>query len=447
MDSKIAQSLMPFVLAFFLALLIVCLAGAIVGGLYAVSRLETASLVATPTAGPVTPSPAATIVAQATDTPPAAATATPVATTPVPPTATGTPVIVATAAPTATSVPPTSTPVPPTDTPVPTDTPTPPPGPTDTPPPTPTPTNTPIPTPAAPSSFTAAGTGTTIKFTWIDNSTNEWGFRIYQVGVVAPVVTLGSHAATGGMSYAWTGRPCNTTATYYVRAYNAAGESTSSNKDGAVTIPCSPTGFNATGASQSTVNVSFTDNATNESGFRIYRTGYGTPLATLSAHSGTGTKTGTVSNIICGQVYSYYAKAYNSAGESPASNTNDATTYGCTVAVNFTKVHVYNDEDPIGPGEIWFFFTVNGSTKRWPSLGTVAINSGETKALSGISYTFNLYRTQDLTIKVTGEDEDTYPDADDSLGAVNTTYTSGAGFGNWAEGDHEFLSSRRAFLC
>ena len=293
--------------------------------------------------------------------------------------------------------------------------------------------NTPTPeTPAVPSSFKAVGTDTTIQFTWNDNSTNEVGFRIYQVGVVAPVATLGAHTGTGGISYNWTGRPCNTSATFFVKAYNSAGESNQSSTDSADTIPCAPTGFSATGASQTQVNVSFADNATNESGFRIYRSGSSTALATLSAQSGTGGKTGAVGSIPCGTTYTYYVQAYNSAGESASSNTNDGITSGCTVTINFTSVHIYDDEDPTASGELSFDFNVNGNTRRWPSSGTVSASSGDDKTISGFSLTLALLRTQTLSISVKGTDHDTPPfDPDDSLGTAATTYTSAT---TWGEG-------------
>jgi hypothetical protein len=284
--------------------------------------------------------------------------------------------------------------------------------------------------PAAPSGFSASGSGTTIQFTWTDNSTNETGFRIYQVGVVAPPITIGAHTGTGGMSYNWSGRPCNTSATFFVRAYNSAGESPSSATNPAVTIPCAPTGFNAAGASQTTVNVSFTDNATNESGFHVYRTGSSSPVATLSVHSGTGSKSGTVGSIPCGTAYTYYVRAYNSAGESSPSNTNDGTTTGCTVTVNFTSVVVHNDTDLFGDGEIHFDFNVNGYTRRWPTVGYSTIGSGDTKTISGISVPLTLLRTQNLVISVTGADDDS-PSPEDSLGTANATYS---GASNWSEG-------------
>jgi hypothetical protein len=284
--------------------------------------------------------------------------------------------------------------------------------------------------PTAPGSFNAVGTGTTIQFTWTDNSTNEVGFRIYQAGVVAPVVSVGAHTGTGGMSYNWTGRPCNTSATFLVKAYNSAGESNPSSTKAAVTIPCAPTSFNAVGVSQTQVNVALTDNATNETGFRVYRSGSSTALATLSARSGTGSKTGVIGSIPCGMEYTYYARAYNSAGESVSSNSNTGTTSGCTVVVNFTSVHIYDDEDPSGSGELHFDFNVNGIILRWPSSGTVSASSGSTKAISGVSVTRALLRSQSLSITVKGTDHDTPPfDADDSLGTATATYTSASTWG------------------
>jgi hypothetical protein len=294
--------------------------------------------------------------------------------------------------------------------------------------------------PAAPSSFSATGNGTTIQFTWVDNSTNEAGFRIYQVGSVAPVVAVGANTGTGGMSYNWTGRPCNLHASFYVRAYNAAGESAPSATASAVTIPCAPTGLTASAASQTAVNLSFTDNATNESGFRVYRSGVSRPMATLVPRLGTGTKTGTVGSIPCGTQYSYYVRAYNSAGESSSSNTVSATTNACTITVNFTSVLVHNDSDSdastclvnCGKGEVWLEFTVNGQNKRWPPTGHIEIGSGETKAISGIVYSFDLLRSQSLSITVKGREEDSWS-PDDNLGTVTASYT---GSTTWGEGNH-----------
>ncbi len=300
-------------------------------------------------------------------------------------------------------------------------------------PPTITPTFTPtVPAaPAAPSNFSAVGGGATIDFLWDDNSLNETGFRIYQVGGASPVVSPPAHTASGGASYYWTGRPCNVSATFVIRAYNDAGESASSNSSSAVTIPCAPTNLSASGYRQSSISLRFTDNATNETGFRIYRSG---TVFEWRASSGTGPVMEDDGGLTCGQTYIYKVRAYNSAGESAPSNEDDGTSLACTVTVNFTSVYIYNDEDPSGSGELWFDFNVNGQTRRWPTSGTVTASTGNTKTISGISVTLSLMRTTNLTITVKGTDSDSPPlDPNDSLGTVSVAYS---GSSNWSKGSH-----------
>ncbi len=291
--------------------------------------------------------------------------------------------------------------------------------------------------PAAPSAFNANGTGTTIAFTWIDNSLNETGFRIYQVFVVAPVVPLpGTHAATGGMAHNWIGRPCNITGTFYVRAYNDAGESAPSNTNGAVTIPCAPTNFIANGVSQVSITGMFTDNATNESGFHVYRAGSPLILRTLSLGAGTVGQSYAVGPENCGQTASYYVRAFNLAGESALSNLDVATTQDCTVKITFTKIDVHNDANPAGPGDIYCIFIANASSSRWPNAGAFSMNSGDIKAIIGESLTLSLPRTTPLVVKIYCYRSLAAPDL--SLGAVEQTYSGASG---WSEGDKSVESA------
>lgn len=270
------------------------------------------------------------------------------------------------------------------------------------------------------------------------------GFRIYQVGQVAPVVSRAANVGTGGMAYDWAGRPCNINATFYIKAYNAVGESASSNTDAAVTIPCQPTGFNAISSTPSGLTVSFGDNATNETGFHVYRVGEAAVLKTLGAHAGTGLFSGGVNPLNCGQSHNLYVKSFNSAGESAASNADAATTLPCSVTVTFTSVHVYDDTDSSGAGDIWLNLHVNGQARRWPASGTVSVNSGETKTLSGVAVSLNLMRTTNLTISVVGKDEDFL--IDDELGTVTANY---AGASGWSEGVHctESASPHKFRIC
>ena len=77
-------------------------------------------------------------------------------------------------------------------------------------------------------------------------------------------------------SYSNTGLTASTSYSYRVRAYNAAGDSDYSNTASAVTqaapaLPAAPTNLVATAVSKSQINLTWTDNATNETGFRIER--------------------------------------------------------------------------------------------------------------------------------------------------------------------------------
>jgi arylsulfatase A-like enzyme len=153
-----------------------------------------------------TPTPTATPPPSPTATPTATTTSTP--TTTPPPSPTATPTATTTSTPTAT---PTQTPTPaPTTTPTPTATSTPAPSPT----PTLTPTATPSPglTPAAPSNLSATAAGCLdINLSWVDNSSNETGFKIErsqdnvtfnQVATTsANITTYTSHQLSAGLRY------------------------------------------------------------------------------------------------------------------------------------------------------------------------------------------------------------------------------------------------------
>ena len=230
------------------------------------------------------------------------------------------------------------------------------PAPTTPAPPPATPTATPtthVPPPAAPAApsglWAQAGSQTEMNLGWVDNSGNEDGFKIYRDGQL--IKTL------GGNRTRWldTGLHCGTTYQYYVTAYNGNGESAASNIATADTHDCSPapsptttappqpttptppspttpvpartpaapTGLQATAASESAINLRWTDNADNEQGFHIYRDGQrvgSIGRADIESYGdGVGLSPGTT--------YSYYVTAYNQHGESSRSNTVSARTH------------------------------------------------------------------------------------------------------------------------
>ena len=195
------------------------------------------------------------------------------------------------------------------------------------------PANTPRPagpsTPSKPKDFKAKGSGTTIEFTWKDDSSDENGFRIYQEGVAAPVISVDAHASTGGMSYNWSGLSCAFSSKFSIRAFNNQGESDPSKSDEAVTVPCQPENLIATGSGN---NISFNwgvSGGHNEEGFRIYQQGTSAPVGTRGRNQGSGGTNFELTGQLCNLVGTYSVTAFNGAGESAASNLFQAETVPC----------------------------------------------------------------------------------------------------------------------
>jgi hypothetical protein len=186
----------------------------------------------------------------------------------------------------------------------------------------------PVTIPAAPSSLTAtAAASSRINLAWADNSGNESGFKVEssadgvnftQVGTVASNVT----------TYAATGLAAATQYTFRVRAYNAAGDSGNTNAASATTqavAPAAPSALAAAVVSASQVDLSWADNSTNETGFKVERSTDGvnfTQVATVASNITTYSATALTS----GTTYTFRVRAYNGVGNSAYSNTASATT-------------------------------------------------------------------------------------------------------------------------
>lgn len=105
------------------------------------------------------------------------------------------------------------------------------------------------------------------------------------------------------------------------------------------TIPVAPPGMSAAPASSSQINLAWTDNSTNEDGFRVERktTGSFTEIATVGPNTTTFNDTG----LSASTSYTYRVRAYNTAGNSGYSNEASAT----TPAGGNTTVDIFVAED------------------------------------------------------------------------------------------------------
>ncbi|HEY5806578.1 MAG TPA: PQQ-dependent sugar dehydrogenase, partial [Povalibacter sp.] len=154
------------------------------------------------------------------------------------------------------------------------------------------------------------------------------GYRIFRNGSTTPLATV---AAT---SYSDTGLTASTAYTYTVRAFDAVGNESSASGAGSATTLTAPPGADttpptvpgtpsATAVSSTRIDLTWTasTDAVGVTGYRIFRNGSATPLATVTTtnYSDTGLAASTT--------YSYTVRAIDAAGnQSVASGAGSATT-------------------------------------------------------------------------------------------------------------------------
>jgi len=183
--------------------------------------------------------------------------------------------------------------------------------------------------PARPSHLTATvASSSQINLSWADNSPNENGFEIERKAGPDGEWVLLEAVPENQTAHADTGLELGTTYTYRVRAFNANGESGWSNEafaTAAVMLPAAPDGLSATVATSTRIDLAWTDNAGNETGFEIERKagvdGTWAPLATAGANAVSYSDLSAVAST----PYFYRVRAVNTDGPSAWSNEAYAT--------------------------------------------------------------------------------------------------------------------------
>lgn len=176
--------------------------------------------------------------------------------------------------------------------------------------------------PAMPAEFSGqAVSNSQINLTWSSNSCNEEGFRI-QRDSGSGFVSLAT-VSEDTVSYNDTALEPSSTYTYRVCAYNNYGDSgytdSISLTTSAPSTPTEPVALSGQAVSSSQINLTWSDNSSNETGFHIQRdSGSGfTALATVSANSTFYHDT----DLTPSTTFSYRVIAYNGVGDSAPSNT------------------------------------------------------------------------------------------------------------------------------
>lgn len=253
--------------------------------------------------------------------------------------------------------------------------------------------------PAAPSNLAAAAVSSTqVNLTWTDNSNNETGFKIERKtgsSSYTQITIVGANVTT----YSDTGLSAGITYTYRVRAYNSVGDSPYSSEASvtAGVAPAAPSNLVATPVSTSQINLTWTDNSNNETGFKVERRTTGgsyTQIAVVGANTTTFANSG----LSASTSYSYRVRAYNSWGDSsysdeassitslPAAPTNLAATTLSNTQIQLT----WTDNAGNETGFLIERKTAGGSYVQMDAVGanvTIYTNSGLS---SNTTYTYRV---------------------------------------------------------
>jgi len=172
----------------------------------------------------------------------------------------------------------------------------------------------------APTNLSATATSATgVDLAWTPGSGAN-GYYLYRStngGAYGKIATLGSSVKT----YADASVAASTAYSYYVVGYSKSTLSAQSNvasvstpASAPVTLPAAAANLAVTGASASSISLSWSDLAGNESGYHVYRSSDGVnyaQVASLAANSQAFTDSG----LPAGTAFSYEVSAWNSAGE------------------------------------------------------------------------------------------------------------------------------------
>ena len=170
--------------------------------------------------------------------------------------------------------------------------------------------------------FATPVSSTEIILSWQDTSTNEIGFRISRkTGSLGTWAVIGT-VVSGSTTARNTGLNPATSYTFRVTAFNSAGESNPTNEAIATTPdapPLPPTSITAEANSESEVNLTWSDRASNESGFRIFRKTESDGSWAVIGSVGANITTFRNSGLSASTTYLYRITAWNSLGESASS--------------------------------------------------------------------------------------------------------------------------------
>lgn len=164
---------------------------------------------------------------------------------------------------------------------------------------------------------------------WPDSSEFETGYEVERSSGGSPFALIGTTGASA-TGYHDTGLVTGTTYTYRVRAMNGTAASGYSPEGSGQPVgqPNAPTGLTVAGVTNTSVQLTWTDNATDEVGYAVTRATGGGEYAQIKYGLPADTTSFTDTGLTPGTTYSYRVQAYNSEAYSESSNVATATTTG-----------------------------------------------------------------------------------------------------------------------
>ncbi len=195
----------------------------------------------------------------------------------------------------------------------------------------------------APANLTATAISSSrIDLAWSDVG-GETGYKIERSTDGINWTQIATTAANV-TSYSNTGLNSATTYSYRVKANNAGGDSAPSNVASTTTLtapalPTAPTSLSAVATASNRVNLTWSDNSSNENGFQIWRTSNNGRSWTNIANVAANTASFTDSGVNARKTYSYAVRAFNNTGYSAYSNTATVTTPRASAAGGHSLAH------------------------------------------------------------------------------------------------------------
>jgi hypothetical protein len=156
--------------------------------------------------------------------------------------------------------------------------------------------------------------------------------------------------------------------------------------NGGPSLPAAPTNLVAAAKSSSQIQITWADNATNETGYRIERSTDGVNFAEVAQSLGNVTSF-IDSSLAAGIKYYYRVRAYNAAGSSGYSNVSSATTETGGTTTNVTYIPVGSTwkylDNGTNQGTAWRAIGFNDST--WKS-GDAELGYGDGDEKTVVGY-------------------------------------------------------------